>query len=218
MSTYTLIKATSLQQRMDSISDLFLINNWLYSKGIKFITCYGKSLRAIENTIALCIEKQADLTGFPKLVRGESFYRSIISEIKPKERHKFNFFNDESYRDSIKTITQTLTKKEDMKKEKLYFQNENAEVCNPLEYFLHDAKLDGLKEITLIEAIPSNSVNDHVWCTYFLAVSERSECRKSICNKYESNKSGRGTCIHRGKLYDHGESFTFKITPDEHGE
>jgi hypothetical protein len=85
---------------MDTITDLGRINNWLYKKEQPPILSYGQSLRALENTVALGLEKIKDRTGLPKLERGESFYDSIIVKINEKERHKFNWINDKEYRDA----------------------------------------------------------------------------------------------------------------------
>lgn len=96
-----------------------------------------------------------------------------------------------------------------MKKDKLYFKTIDENICIPLEEHLHGAKLEGLEEITLIEAIPDNDNPDYVWCTHFGGVEERHTCKKSHCEAYNS-KSGRGVCSHRGKLYEYGEEVTFK--------
>lgn len=93
MSAYGLIKATSLAMRLDTITDLTRINNWLSEKGIKPILSYGQSVRALENSVALGIEQITDKTDFPKLVRDISFYISILPEIKESEKNKFSQLN-----------------------------------------------------------------------------------------------------------------------------
>lgn len=92
MSSYGLIKATSRAMRVDTITDLRRINEWLWQKGQPAILCYGPSVRALENSVALGLEK-LDTTGLPKLERGESFYRSILPEIKDRERSRYNTLN-----------------------------------------------------------------------------------------------------------------------------
>lgn len=94
-----------------------------------------------------------------------------------------------------------------MRNDKLYFENEDALNCYPLEDHLQDAKLEGLKSVTIMEAIPDDGTNDYVWCTIYDAV-EKSNCTKSQCSRYES-KSGRGKCSNKGNLYLHGEKITF---------
>lgn len=96
-----------------------------------------------------------------------------------------------------------------MKSEKLYFENEDSHHCYPLQHFIDDAKLEGLKTITVLEAEPSN-IDDFIWCTYYGEATEKSQCKKSECSKY-SSKSGRGKCDNKGKLYNHGESITVTI-------
>lgn len=104
--------------------------------------------------------------------------------------------------------------KKDTKEKQLFFQNEDSTFCYPLSDHFNEAKEDGLDEVELIEAIPSNS-EDHVWCTYHGEVVERSECKKSECQLYHS-KSGRGVCEHRGSYFLHGEKVKFKVPYIDH--
>lgn len=96
-----------------------------------------------------------------------------------------------------------------MKNETLYFENEDALNCYALEYHLRDAKLEYLKEITLMEAIPDDGTNDFIWCHIYDCV-QKSDCSKSMCPRYES-KSGRGKCSNKGNLYLHGEKIKFDV-------
>ncbi len=94
-------------------------------------------------------------------------------------------------------------------KPKFYFANEDATICHPLDYFIHDAKLEGLTEIELMEAVQEDGIDDFIWCHHFEVV-ERSECKKAVCPKYTS-KSGRGRCDNKGNLYYHGGKVKFKF-------
>ena len=89
MSMYGLIKEKSRIQRADTITDLTNLNNWLYWKGMTPILSYGQSVRALENTIALGLERIGEIDDLPKMVRGESFYRSCVHEIKDSERKRW---------------------------------------------------------------------------------------------------------------------------------
>lgn len=95
-------------------------------------------------------------------------------------------------------------------KVKLYFRNEDSTNCETLDDILNDAKDDGLKEITVLQAIPDNGFSGNIWCMHLGEVYDKSECNKKECCYY-SSKSGRGVCESRGKLYLHGEKETFKI-------
>jgi hypothetical protein len=95
-------------------------------------------------------------------------------------------------------------------KEQLYFRDEDSECAYPLSHFIEEAKEEGLKEITLIEAIPDNDNPDYVYCKLIGEVGDRSECCKNQCDSYES-KPGRSVCVHRGRLCVFGEEKTFKI-------
>ena len=94
---------------------------------------------------------------------------------------------------------------------KLYFKSIDDTFCYSLEQHLLEAQEEELSSIKLVEAIPDFDNKEHIWCTYFGDVGERSECKKSCCEKYEANKSRRGTCIHRGRLFVHGEEFEFDV-------
>ena len=65
-----------------------------------------------------------------------------------------------------------------MKTNKLYFENEDANICYPLQYHLERAKEEGLKEIELFEAIPSTE-KDYIWCSELETVGNKSECNKN---------------------------------------
>ncbi len=98
-----------------------------------------------------------------------------------------------------------------MKTKKLYFKSIDDTFCTSLEKHIEEAKLEELKTITLVEAIPDFSNSEYIWCGHQGEIGEREECKKSICEFY-SSKSGRGICEHRGKLYQHGEEVTFDVT------
>lgn len=98
-------------------------------------------------------------------------------------------------------------------KEKLYFENIDDTTCYPLSDRLNDARLEGLREVTLVEAIPDNNNPEYIYCGLAGEVGERSECKKAECSSYSST-SGRGKCKHRGNLYTHGDEITFDVPQD----
>ncbi len=93
----------------------------------------------------------------------------------------------------------------------MYFKDEEHIFCEPLSSHIAQAKYYGHTEITLIDAIQIKSAGDHVFCGHAGEVVERFDCTKAQCSYYEANKSGRGTCINRGKMYMFGEKVTIKI-------
>lgn len=95
-------------------------------------------------------------------------------------------------------------------KEQFYFRNEDAEHAYPLSHFIEKAKEEGLKEITIIEAIPDNDNKDYIYCKLAGEVGDRSECCKNQCDSYKS-KSGKGVCVHRGRLCGFGEEQKIKV-------
>ncbi len=92
MGLYGLKKAESKIFRSDTTTDLYRVNQWLLSQNLQSIVVYAQSVRAIENSVALGLEK-LDTTEMPELLRGESFYKSIIIEITEKERNRYNTKN-----------------------------------------------------------------------------------------------------------------------------
>lgn len=96
-------------------------------------------------------------------------------------------------------------------KEKLYFSDIDSENCYPLYYFIEEAKINGIEEITIIEAIPDFYNKEYIYCSLVGEAGDRSECNKASCGSYES-KSGRSVCQHRGNLYTYGEEIKFKVS------
>lgn len=96
------------------------------------------------------------------------------------------------------------------KEEQLYFESIDDTFCRSLDWYLHHAKIEGLKEIKLVKAIRDNDTKNFVWCTHYGEVIERQECTKANCEHY-SSKSGRGVCEHRGRLYLHAEEVTIDV-------
>ena len=93
---------------------------------------------------------------------------------------------------------------------KFYFNDIDEIMCYTLDYHINNAKTKGLDNITLIEAIPEKDT-ELTWCTHKNQVLDKNDCRKANCELYKSNKSGRGVCVHRGKLYSPLKEVTFKI-------
>ena len=91
----------------------------------------------------------------------------------------------------------------------MYFSEEGDNVCIELSDHIQAAKIDGLKEIELIEAIPDNSIKDHVWCMELENTVERSDCSKCNCHMWTSS-NGR-VCDFRGKLYKPAQKVKFDV-------
>lgn len=87
MATYGLIKATSLARRIDTINDLAKVNKLRAEIKLKPVVPLGPSVRKLENCVALAI--CCITITLPKLIRGESFYRSLMDEISIEEQKKW---------------------------------------------------------------------------------------------------------------------------------
>ena len=93
---------------------------------------------------------------------------------------------------------------------KFYFEDEDANVCMPLEHFLDNAKSEGLKEITLIEAIES-SEDYYCWCKLNSSVVCNDDCNKLGCFFYEPDKDDCKKCRHKGVLREFGNKVVFDV-------
>jgi len=98
-----------------------------------------------------------------------------------------------------------------MKKEKLYFKDEDSETCCELSEQMFQAKCDDLKEIELIEAIPVTDPKGYIWCSEKCTAVNQSECRKSYCDYYDPLNGKNGVCNFRGKLYKKGQKVKFDV-------
>lgn len=94
-------------------------------------------------------------------------------------------------------------------KKKLYFKDKDSEFCYDLARHIREAKEDGLKEITLTEAIPASKDSEFFWCTLGECAVEKSECKKYLCEEYSKHKSN--TCEHRGKYFEYGDDVKFDV-------
>ena len=83
MSMYGLIKASSRVKRAETINDLWIINRFRSVKGLPLISPKGQSIRKLENAVALMCD--CDTSDLPKLLRGVSFYKSILDEAKKEK-------------------------------------------------------------------------------------------------------------------------------------
>lgn len=84
MSSYNLRKATNAKQRDDSMRDLRIITAWRLERQLKYISPKTQSLKSIENAVAMSINGIV-AKDLPDLVRGISFYQSILSEIDEQQ-------------------------------------------------------------------------------------------------------------------------------------
>lgn len=96
-----------------------------------------------------------------------------------------------------------------MKKQKLYFENEYANIAYDLSFHVEQAKENNFEEIELFEAVIDKSEPDYVWCGEKDTTVERSECNKKYCNYHKCIK-GR-ICDFRGKLYTPGKKIIINV-------
>ena len=93
--------------------------------------------------------------------------------------------------------------------EHLYLENEDSEICYPLEDHLNEAKDNEVDQIELFEAVPYKG-KEYVWCSYFGICLDRCECNKHSCNVYEKPNKGN-ICANRGRAFVRGEKVKFDV-------
>lgn len=93
MSTYGLKKIQSKIFRADTVHDLALVNKWRTDHKMNAVSPIKPSVRQLENCVALGLEGLELDHDFPALLRGSSFYLSILPEINDKERKTFEKIN-----------------------------------------------------------------------------------------------------------------------------
>jgi len=102
------------------------------------------------------------------------------------------------------------TKSNAMGKTKIYFKEIDSEMCYSLEYHIQEARIEGIKQIELFEAIPDN-IKGMFWCREYSEVTETGYCGKQ-CPSYNPRNGKSGMCRFRSNtLYSHGEKVTIKI-------
>jgi|GEM_PF-1597093 len=102
-----------------------------------------------------------------------------------------------------------------MKKEQLYFRNEDSELCYGLKQHLEEALEEGLETITLFEAHPDPD-KDYFWCQSDSSVcfSNDNPCGKH-CTDYEPKNGKFGICKHKSHCYTWGKKEKFNVQTGE---
>ncbi len=97
--------------------------------------------------------------------------------------------------------------------EKLYFENEDAETCQPLKYFFQEADEEGLSKITLNPAVREKGKSNFFWCSEIGLCGEKGDlgCGKE-CRFYKPRNGKSGICAHSQKPYFHADEVTFVKT------
>jgi len=75
---------------------------------------------------------------------------------------------------------------------KLYFEEDNDEVCYPKEHFYKGAILFEARTVRNISMC---------FCKLYMAVGEKCHCGK-ICIHYNPRNKKNGVCLHQGFLYE----------------
>ena len=91
----------------------------------------------------------------------------------------------------------------------LYFRTSDSEICYPLKYHMEQAKIYGLSEIELFEAIPDNTPG-YFFCREFGQIGEDGSCGIQ-CDRYSPRNGRSGMCRHRSnQMYEHGRLVKFE--------
>lgn len=102
-----------------------------------------------------------------------------------------------------------------MKKQQLYFKNEDSEHCYTIEHHLEEAKEEGLEFITLFEAYPDPD-KDYFWCRSddSICFSSDNPCGKH-CEDYQPRNGKFGICKHKTHCYTWGTQVKFNVKTGE---
>jgi hypothetical protein len=98
-----------------------------------------------------------------------------------------------------------------MAKVKLYFKDKDSEYCQSLDSFKDEMRLNGIQEMTVIEAVKDNS-KDYFYCQSAGEVTENDGiCGKGCCD-YEPRNGKNGICNHKSPCYfPDGKAITIKL-------
>ncbi len=92
---------------------------------------------------------------------------------------------------------------------KLYFQDKNAEICEPKESILDMMRFEGYDELEVYEA-KKDIGSDFFFCRDVWEVGEKGECGKQ-CKSYQPRNGKNGICKHNAPVYEHGEKITLTL-------
>jgi len=99
-----------------------------------------------------------------------------------------------------------------MKRPKIYFENEDANMAHSEEWFQDLMKEEGLTEMTVMEAIRIPHYKaEFVWCKDADDACEKSECNKRNCESYKPKNGKNGRCINVGQYCDFGDNVVLKL-------
>jgi hypothetical protein len=95
---------------------------------------------------------------------------------------------------------------------RLYFENENSEICYLEEHFMDIMRCDGVYEMTVMTAIPDKT-SGVFWCSMhcFCGDDSKDTCGKQ-CKQYAPRNGKNGCCKHyTTTVYLHGENVILKL-------
>lgn len=96
-----------------------------------------------------------------------------------------------------------------MEKEKLYFENEDAEFCHNLKHFIQEAEIENRTTISLHSAYPLKDESEYGWCMHYGTTIEKGDCGYE-CKAYLPVNGKSGKCKNKGILYGHGDIINFE--------
>lgn len=97
-------------------------------------------------------------------------------------------------------------------KEKLYFKDEDSEICHTQEYFEDCMREDNIGEMIVFEALPEREPGIF-WCKEYLFCGDGTQeyCGKQ-CDEYEPRNGVSGCCkFHTTKFYTWGDKVIFTL-------
>lgn len=94
-----------------------------------------------------------------------------------------------------------------MKKEPLYFETLESEICYDIDYFIRKSTTDTMQ---LYEAIPVN-IGGVSWCRDLSLIIQSGDCGRH-CKSYDPKNGKSGMCKFKSNTtYEHGKLVTIKL-------
>lgn len=93
---------------------------------------------------------------------------------------------------------------------KLYFYEEDDELCYPLSVIKNKMESFGLTEKIIFEAISDTFTKHAFFCSHFQSATDKGYCDKN-CEGYDPRNKISGCCRHVGRLYEPGKEKLVKL-------
>jgi len=110
----------------------------------------------------------------------------VLAEVKSRTNIQVGWVKKENYKSSFM---------------KLYFREDDEEVCYTKKQIIEDMKEDGINELKIIEAKRMTG-EPYFWCTFFQKPGEVGQTCGRFCPEYKPRNGKNGRCRYSGHCYE----------------